>query len=371
MQQKANFSLKKVLFYTHIILTTIINLTINFPIFIIINFKYPVFELLFGKFCLLNLQSIIPEHQNYIDFTIKNFADDFGIEAENHQNFLNITGKLAKVEKMYVYDLQEKEYCYFRIRYIFHIIELAKYALFELNRISKDNKTIGYYEDTKYSSIDNLIKEFQAKLDAKGHEQISLKQSRREIQFKRLFAKMKKHNRLFFNFYLMMFTLYPIEKMRSKISKDDMDIFELMINVFNFYSIGHATPNQIYKSVAIQIYKYYQNDFTKDELEKMIGELIDLCFQTDSPYTNFNNIDQEPYIKNLVASFPLFECNNNLSLKQYTKVKRFFLAKNLLIPRWVPKFLQHFIINRYIQKPLQYYQRHAFLTFFGFMQRKF
>ena len=168
-----------------------------------------------------------------------------------------------------------------------------------------------------------------------------------------------------------MFTLYPIEKMRSKISKEDMDIFEFMINVFNFYSIGHATPNQIYKSVAIQIYKYYQNDFTKDELEKMIGELIDLCFQTDSPYTNFNNIDQEPYIKNLVASFPLFECNNDLSLKQYTKVKRFFLAKNLLIPRWVPKFLQRFIINRYIQKPLQYYQRHAFLTFFGFMQRKF
>lgn len=338
---------------------------------VVVNFFYPIFDLLLNKFQLFNLQTIKPEHQDNIDLTLKNFSDDFGIEVENQQQFLNLICKLATVEKTYIYDIQEKEFCYFRIRYVFHIIELAKYALFELNRISKDNKTIGYYEDTKYSSINNLIKEFQAKLDARGHEQIFIKQARREIQFKRLFAKMKKHNRLFFNFYLMMFTLYPIDNMKSKISKEDMDIFEFMINVFSFYSIGHATPNQIYKSVAIQIYKYYQNDFTKDELENIISELIDLCFQTDSPYTNFNNIDQEPYIKNLVASFPLFECNNDLSLKQYTKVKRFFLAKNLLIPRWVPKFLQRFIINRYIQKPLQYYQKHAFLTFFGFMQRNF
>lgn len=357
--------------YLGLVIQIFINTIIVLPIFTIINFKYPIFKLLFSKFYLLNLQKITQEVKENLDLTIRNFADDFHIDAEHQERFFKLIQKFATVEKTYVYDILEKEYCYARIRYAFRIIELAKYALFELNRISKNNKTIGYYEDTKYSSVDALIKEFQDKLEATGHEKISLKQARREIQIKRLLAKMKKNNRLFFNFYLTMFTLFPIENMRSKISKEDMDIFEFMLNAFNFYSIGHATPNQIYKSVAIQIYKYYQDDFLKDELELMIGDLIDLCFQTDSPYTNFNNIDQEPYIKNLIAQFPLFECNNNLAKEQTIKTKRFYVAKNLLLPRFFPYFLKRFIVDKYIQKPLPYYQKYALLTFFGFMQKKF
>lgn len=216
-----------------------------------------------------------------------------------------------------------------------------------------------------------MIEELQLKLDNQGHDKLYIKEARREIQFKRLLAKMKKHKRLFFNFYLTVLTLFPIENMQSKIAEKDMDIFNLMIALFDFYSIGHATPNQIYKSVAIQIYKYYQNDFTKKELENMIGELIDLCFQTNSPYTNFNNIDQEPYIKNLVGYFPLFECNNDLAHEQYMKVKRYFFAKNLILPKFFPAFIRQWTVAKYIQKPLPYYQKYALLTFFGIMQKKF
>lgn len=357
----------------YILILFVANLFLLIPFFMIVaivNLKYPIFKLLFGKSRFFNLKTIKPAHRKSIDLSLKNFTDDFGIEAVYQQRFFNLIEKFAKAETTYIYDLIEKEYCYSRIRYIFHIIELAKYALFELNRISKKNKTIGYYEDTKNSSLDTLIKEFQDRLEAKGHEQLYLKQARREVQVNRLLAKMKKHNRLFFNFYLTIFTLFPIENMRSKIPKEDMDIFEFILNIFNFYSIGHATPNQIYKSVAIQIYKYYQDYFSKEELELMIGDLIDLCFQTDSPYKNFNNIDQEPYIKNLIAQFPLFECNNNLTKEQTIKTKRFFIAKNLLVPRVFPHFLKHFIVDKYIQKPLPFYQKYALLTFFGIMPRK-
>lgn len=349
----------------------IINITLVLPLFLIINFKYPIFKLLYGKFNVLNLSNVTPEHQTNIDQTIRNFAEDFQINIKDQERFFRLIQKFSKAENFYVYDISEKEYCYLRIRYIFHIIELAQYALLALKQVSKDNKKICYYENKKYSSIEELIEELQAKLDNQGHDKLYIKQARREIEFKRLIAKMKKHKRLFFNFYLTMFTLFPIENIRSKISNKDLDIFEFLIAVFDFYSVGHATPNQIYKSMAIQIYKYYGEQFPKNELETMIGELIDLCFQTDSPYANFNNIDQEPYIKNLVAHFPLFECNNDLSNEQFKKAKRFFLAKNLLVPKFMPSFLKRFIINKYILKPLPYYHKYASLTFFGFMQRKF
>lgn len=371
MQQKIDLILRICFFYFQFIIQVILNITILLPFFTIINFKYPIFKFLFGKFQLFNLKKITSDHQNDIDQTIKNFADDFQIDAEHQERFFALIQKFATVEQTYVYDLLEKEYCYLRIRYIFHIIELAHDAIIALANVTKENKKVCYYENRRYSSIEELIEELQAKLDNQGHDRIYTKQARREIQLKRLLAKMKKHKRLFFNFYLTIFTLFPPENMQSKISEKDMDIFNLMIALFDFYSVGHATQNQIYKSVTIQLYKYYQDDFTQEELEKMIGELIELCFYLDKEYTNFNQIDQEPYIKNVVAKFPLFECNNDLAKEQFIKVKRYFFAKNLILPEFFPAFMRHWIVTKYIQKPLQYYQKYAFMTFFGFMQKKF
>lgn len=77
MQQKLNFSLQKFLFYFQFFVISILNITIIFPLFLIINFKYPIFKLLYGKFHLFNLGKIIPEHQTNIDHTIRNFEDDF------------------------------------------------------------------------------------------------------------------------------------------------------------------------------------------------------------------------------------------------------------------------------------------------------
>lgn len=371
MNKQVNFLIQRLLFFVYLIIHFTLHFTIVFPLFVIINIKYPIFKLLYGKFQLFNLLKITAEHKENLDLTIRNFTDDFQIDEEHQERLFKLIQKFAKVEQTYVYDISEKEYCYLRIRYIFHIIELAQYALVALAQVTKDNKKVCYYENKKYSSIEELIEELQNKLDAKGHDQIHIKEARREVQIRRLLAKMKKYNRLFFNFYLTIFTLFPIENMRSKISQKDMDIFNLMIALFDFYSVGHATPNQIYKSVAIQLYKYYQDDFTKEELEKMIGELIELCFHLDKEYTNFNQIDQEPYIKNLIGYFPLFECDNNQAKEQFVKVKRYFFAKNLILPRFFPASIRQWTVTKYIQKPLPYYQKYALLTFFGFMQKKF
>lgn len=370
-KQEINYLPKQFFLYFQLIVTIIVNIIFIFPFYTIINIKYPIFKLLYGKFKLFNLITVSPEHQDNINLTIRNFADDFQIDEEHQERFFKLIQKFAKVEQTYVYDILEKEYCYLRIRYIFHIIQLAQYALVALAQVTKDNKKVCYYENKKYSSIEELIEELQNKLDAKGHDQIHIKEARREVQIRRLLAKMKKYNRLFFNFYLTIFTLFPIENMRSKISQKYMDIFNLMIALFDFYSVGHATPNQIYKSVAIQLYKYYLNDFTKEDLEKMIGELIELCFHLDKEYTNFNQIDQEPYIKNLIGYFPLFECDNNQAKEQFVKVKRYFFAKNLILPRFFPASIRQWTVTKYIQKPLPYYQKYALLTFFGFMQKKF
>ncbi len=63
---------------------------------------------------------------------------------------------------------------------------------------------------------------------------------------------MKRDKSLFFNFYLLIFSLNDITK--YKIKEKDKNILELVINIFDFYRVGHATDDQIYKSVAIQIH---------------------------------------------------------------------------------------------------------------------
>ena len=81
------------------------------------------------------------------------------------------------------------------------------------------------------------------------------------------------------------------------------------INIFDFYRVGHATDDQIYKSVAIQIYNIYKNEFTEKELqEDIISPIITSCFDLDKNYSNFNNIYiQEAYIKNLVYNFQMIK----------------------------------------------------------------
>lgn len=140
--------------------------------------------------------------------------------------------------------------------------------------------------------------------------------------------------------------------------------------MFDFYRVGHATPKQIQKSVSILLFNIYKDDIKELELKDIIGKIIDYTFNTDTPYKNFNNIEQEAYIKSVVFNFPIFDSNTKLANKQNMTMKRFLLSNNEYIHELIPKFIKRFFINKYIIKPLSFYLKNDFLTFFGIMQRK-
>ena len=202
-------------------------------------------------------------------------------------------------------------------------------------------------------------------MNEQDYKKITLFIAKREIKFKRILVKMKKNHDLFFNFYLTVLTLNAFNNLRIK--EDEKDAFNLLNKLFEFYRVGHATPNQIYKSVAIQIYNLYKNDFEDNELKKVIAKLITSTFNLNIDYRNFNNIEeQKPYIKNLIYEFPLFECNTKQSNKQFKEINRFFLSSNTIIPKHIPKFFIKKIINKYLQNLLNYYQNVDSQNFFGF-----
>lgn len=181
---------------------------------------------------------------------------------------------------------------------------------------------------------------------------------------------MKRDKSLFFNFYLLIFSLNDISK--YKIKEEDKNVLELVINIFDFYRVGHATNEQIYKSVAIQIYHIYKNEFTEKELQEyIISPIITSCFDLDKNYSNFNNIGiQEAYIKNLVYNFPLFECNIKLANEQKKQIFRFFDSTKNLFPKIFPRFLRRKFVNYYLQNLLDFYYMMDSLNFFGFIPKK-
>jgi len=337
----------------------------------ILNIFYPVFKLLSNKSKRFFVENITPEHEKEIEKGIVNFANKFKIEDEEEkQKFYKAIKKLSKFETSYSYIVKDNQYCYFTIRYILHIIELAKDGITSLENTNKED-SVSYYEEGRNSTLDKLLEEFKKELNEKSKKKKKyLKISINETKLKRLLIRMKKPNsRLFFNFYLTIFSLYKLEDL--KIKNKDEDYFELAKSMLEFLSLGYATPGQIYKSVAIQIYYLYkEKDIGTSELQDIIGDLISMSFQTKTPYENFNNIDQEPYIKNLVGKFPVFSCNNDKSFKQHNKVKKIFIYKSPYLPPIFPLFLKKIIVNKIITKPIDYYRKNALIIFFGLFSAK-
>ena len=353
------------------IIIILTNVFFILPLFAIINIYYPIFKLLYGKSKRFSMENITPEHKIEIENCIINFADKFKIkEDDEKQKFYKAIEKLSKLETSYSYIVKDKQYCYQNIRYVLHIIELARDGITALENTNKED-SISYYEEGKNSTVNKLLEEFTKELEEKSKKKKKfLKTSINETKLKRLLVRMKRPNsKLFFNFYLTIFTFYPLEDL--KVKKKDEDAFELTKSMFEFLSLGHATTGQIHKSVAIQIYYLYkEKNIERNELLDIIGDLISMSFQTDSPYTNFNKIDQEPYIKNLVGKFPVFECDNDKSFKQHNKVKKIFIYKSPYLPPIFPLYLKKTIVNKIITKPIDYYRKNAFLTFFGLFSAK-
>ncbi|MFY9089221.1 hypothetical protein [Arcobacter aquimarinus] len=316
------------------------------------------------------MNTISKENKEELDNLINKYILEFKVDKYNFDNFKSAINKLIEKENVYIENIESKELDYLKISYIFHIINSAKIAISELKKVSKDERRIAYYENNKNSTLDNLVDEYTQMLKEQGYKKLSLLASKKEIKFKRLLAKMKRDKSLFFNFYLLIFSLNDIDKLAKK--EKDKNLIELLLNLFEFYRVGHATEQQIYKSVAIQIFSIYENEFEKKELqEDIISPIITSCFNLDKNYSNFNNIGmQEVYIKNLIYSFPLFECNSKLQKEQKKEIFRFFISSKDLFPKFFPKFLRKKIAYYYFQNLLEYYYKMDTLNFFGFAPKK-
>lgn len=206
----------------------IINWVLNYTVLFIINFFYPIFDLLFNKYIQYSTNNIKEEDKNSINKTIDELSSSLSINNLYKNDFNKLIISLSKYEKIYVKDVKTIQFCYFKIRYTLKILEQAKEAISKLEEVTTDNRKVSYYENTKYSSLDNLIEEYNIHLEKKGHEKISFASAKKEIKFKRLLAKLKKNKSLFFDYYLTILTLYPPNKKTFNVKKDDKDILSCL-----------------------------------------------------------------------------------------------------------------------------------------------
>lgn len=335
-----------------------------------VSLFYPISDKFKKRYNLYALKTISNEHKEELDNLVNKYIQELNINEDYVDTFKNTLNKLIEKEDVYIENIQSKELNYLKISYVFNIFNSAKVAISELKKVSKNERRIAYYENNKNSTLDNLVNEYTQMLKEQGYKKLYNLASKREIKFKRLLAKMKKNKSSFFNFYLLIFSLNDIDKLTKK--EEDKNLIELLLNLFEFYRVGHATEPQIYKSIAIQIFSIYENEFEKKELqENIISPIITSCFNLDKNYSNFNNIGvQEVYIKNLIYNFPLFECDSKLQKKQKKEIFRFFNSTKNLFPKIFPRFLRRKFANYYFRNLLEYYYKMDALNFFGFVPKK-
>jgi hypothetical protein len=322
-------------------------------------------------------EELTEDEQKTIEKSFQEMADQFHIEESYKNEFFEILEYFSQFEKNVIFDADKKNPIYTGISYIRYILILAQEALEKLEQINKDNKSIAYYEQNKSASIDDLIELYKKKLAAQGEHKISTIAAKNEIQLKKHLAKLKKHDTLFMNFYLMFYTLYPLKE--SDLKKEDQEYVELLQDLFEFFSTGHATREQIQKSVAIQTYDIYKvfiakknlpNKTTDTELQERIGKLIDLIFQTTKHFQNFNKNEQEAYIKNIVYNFPVFDYDTKMTEKQIRRFKFYMIGKNAFVPKYIPKFFRRWILNKIVKTPLSFYRKSLTTILFGLFQKK-
>lgn len=358
-------------------MSRIIKTILTLPILLLIAFALPwLFKILFQNKYFKPVNEVTNEEEQNIKDSWLTYTDQFNIH-DDENNFIETLNYFKQFDINIIYDENKNNPAYPNVYYILDLISLANEAIEHLEQVTADDKKVAYYESNAKASLDDLIKLYIDKLNATNENKLSTLVAKREMQLKKHIVKLKKHDPLFTNFYLMLFVLYPISNFKFK--KDEEQYIELLQDMFEFFRIGHATKPQICKSVAIQIYKFYERNISKvdregkttdKELKEQIGKLIDLSLHTEKPYVNFNNIDEEPYIKNIVYNFPLFECDTKLANKQIRRFKFYFTGKNKLTPKYLPRFIRKFFLNKFVKTPYSFYGSSRFVTLFGLYQRK-
>lgn len=330
--------------------------------------EYPIFDILVQNNNIFqinnqdNLSVLLTDTQSFKNLNIDSF--------ENKDKLLESFTKLAQIEKVYIKNKDDSKKILPELSLVLQILLDAKDAIGKLKAIHKSDKKIAYYESSKNGNLDKLIEHFTKKLKLKGEDEISFEMGRKEIKLKRFITRLKNRHPLFINYQLVLMKIYDFNKLR--VPKEEKKLLNGITKMIEFFTLGHATELQIHKSVAIQIYFIYKNKFSHTELTEQIGNIIDIVFETEMPYQNFESFNQEQaYIKNRVENFILFELNDKIKTEQ-TKKMHNYIEKNIVKQSifYRLKFMKN-LIYILIHNPLFYTLHMEQTKTFGFSPKKF
>lgn len=238
-----------------------------------------------------------------------------------------------------------------------------------LGEIGAKNKRVAYYESNKKASLDDLIDHWTKKLEGENENKISHPQARRELKVRRMLAVIKKNRPQHINFFL----LHYVEIKEDQYFDDELkalNVKAVITDILNFFEVGYATEDMIYKSIAIQIFELFKNDIPIGELKEIISHLLYYSFGKE--YKNFTNFNKkEVYLKNVVGDFAVLDFDNEETLKQKNRIGKIFvndlkksnpIFKNLQFA----SFLETIAFN-----PLAYRLLRLRMKYFGFLPKNF
>ena len=276
--------------------------------------------------------------------------------------------KLSSFENEYL--LTENKLRVFPLTFFVALImSQGRSALDLTQEVDKDNKRIAYYEAGKNGKLENLIEHWTKKLEGENENKLSHPQARREIEVKRMLAVMKKKHPEHVNFFLLHF----IEQRHDEYFQKELyegKIKEVVEDILDFFEVGHATPDMIYKSIAMQIFELFRNLIQIPELKEIINRLIYYSFAKD--YKNFTDFGNKGnYLKNMVGEFAIFDFDNEKELRQKHRVGKIFV-KNMKKAHPMmndPQFASYF--NLIATNPLFYRLSRLKIKYFGFLPKNF
>ena len=272
----------------------LIGVVLWFFIFLPLKFISPYLYKIFFQTKYYKLkEDIYKDENNAIKNEWFSFMRQHNVLEDYQNDCIETLEYFSKFDSKVIFSAKKENSQYMNIEYCFHIISLAKEAIQHLEEVTAEDKKVAYYESNKKASLDTLIQHYKNRLNAKNEDKLLTRVAKNEVRLRKFIVKLKKHDSLFINFYLMFFTIFPMENILTKQkSTEDLELFQ---DLFEFFRIGHATKNQIYKSIAIQLYDIYKPNISKVDLpsnttdvklKEEIGKLINFVFQTEKVFTN-------------------------------------------------------------------------------------